>query len=87
MIFLIVTLRTYKLHNSNYSHVRKMYIKDTSRTADSVTELVTKGTLHYSCLENPTDSGAWWATCSPKGRTELATAEATQHAQMQAKKD
>ena len=28
--------------------------------------------LQYSCLENPTDRGAWWA----KGRTESDTTEA-----------
>ena len=32
--------------------------------------------LQYSCLENPTDKGAWWATVQP----ESNTAEATEHA-------
>ena len=52
-----------------------MYIKDTSRTADSVTELVTKGTLHYSCLENPTDRDDWRATVHrvTRVRHDLAT--------------
>ena len=30
--------------------------------------------LQYSCLENPMDSGAWWATYSlwvPKSQTQL----------------
>ena len=29
--------------------------------------------LQYSCLENPTDRGAWWATIhrAAKGRTQL----------------
>ena len=40
--------------------------------------------LQYSCLENPTDRGAWWATvhrglqwtlCSPWGCKELYTTE------------
>ena len=26
--------------------------------------------LQYSCLENPMDRGAWWATYSPRGRKE-----------------
>ena len=26
--------------------------------------------LQYSCLENPMDTGAWWATYSPWGRKE-----------------
>ena len=83
--FLKIDFPTYKIHNSNYSHVRKTYIKDTSRTADSVTQLVTKVTLHYSCLENPMDRGAWWATYSPKGCMELDTTEATQHTQTHVK--
>ena len=28
--------------------------------------------LQHSCLENPMDGGAWWATYSPRGRKELA---------------
>ena len=32
----------------------------------------------YSCLENPIDRGAWWATVH--GVTELDTTEATKHA-------
>ena len=32
--------------------------------------------LRYSCLENPTDRGAWLAGYSPWGRTELDTVEA-----------
>ena len=35
--------------------------------------------LQYSCLENPTDRGAWWATYSPWGRKELDPTEAAQH--------
>ena len=31
--------------------------------------------LQYSCLENPMDRGAWWATV--RGVTELDTTEAT----------
>ena len=31
--------------------------------------------LQYSCLENPMDGGAWWATYSPQGRKELDTTE------------
>ena len=31
--------------------------------------------LQYSCLENPMDGGAWWATYSPRGRKELDTTE------------
>ena len=31
--------------------------------------------LQYSCLENPTDGGAWWAACSPWGREESNTTE------------
>ena len=32
--------------------------------------------LQYSCLENPMDRGAWWATV-PQGQKELDTTEAT----------
>ena len=32
--------------------------------------------LQHSCLENPMDRGAWWATVHG-GRKELDTAEAT----------
>ena len=31
--------------------------------------------LQYSCLENPMDGGAWWATYSPWGRKESDTTE------------
>ena len=32
--------------------------------------------LQYSCLENPTDRGAWWATAH---RSQLDMTEATEH--------
>ena len=32
--------------------------------------------LQYSCLENPMDRGAWWAT-NRRGHKELDTTEAT----------
>ena len=41
--------------------------------------------LQYSCLENPTDRGAWWATVHRV--IELDTTEATQHACMHSKSD
>ena len=31
--------------------------------------------LQYSCLENPMDGGAWWATYSPWGHKESDTTE------------
>ena len=31
--------------------------------------------LWYSCLENPMDREAWWATYDPWGRKELDTTE------------
>ena len=31
--------------------------------------------LQHSCLENPMDTGAWWATYSPWGCRELDTTE------------
>ena len=34
--------------------------------------------LQYSCLENPTDRGAWWATVH--GIAESDTTEVTKHA-------
>ena len=40
--------------------------------------------LQYSCLENPMDRGAWWATVSPWGHRELDMTEVTQHTCMQA---
>ena len=33
--------------------------------------------LQYSCLGNPTDRGAWWATVSSCGCKELDTTEST----------
>ena len=36
--------------------------------------------LQYSCLENPMDRGAWWAT--GHGVTESDTNEASEHAHM-----
>ena len=38
--------------------------------------------LQYSCLENPSDRGAWWAVVCGV-RTESDTAEATQQQQQQ----
>ena len=37
--------------------------------------------LQYSCLENPMDRGAWWATVHGVEK-ELDTTEAIQHAHM-----
>ena len=37
--------------------------------------------LQYSCLENPVNRGAWWATGS-QGHKELDTTEATKHVPM-----
>ena len=34
--------------------------------------------LQYSCLENPINRGAWWATYSPWGCKEPDTTEATE---------
>ena len=39
----------------------------------------------YSCLENPMDRGAWWATVL--GVTESETTEATEHAHIFYKKN
>ena len=33
--------------------------------------------FQYSCLGNPMDRGAWWATVSPQGRNELDMTEVT----------
>jgi len=33
--------------------------------------------LQYSCLENPTDRGVWWATVHRVAKEESDTAEAT----------
>ena len=38
-----------------------------------------KGVLQYSCLENPTDRGAWWATVHGVAK-KLATTEAPEQA-------
>ena len=35
--------------------------------------------LQYSCLENPMDRGASWATYSPWGHKQLDTTEARTH--------
>ena len=35
--------------------------------------------LQYSCLENPMDRGAWWATYSPWGHRESDTTEQLTH--------
>ena len=35
--------------------------------------------LQYSCLENPMDRGAWWATVYRVIKTQLDTNEATWH--------
>ena len=34
--------------------------------------------LQYSCLENPMDGGAWWATVHQEGRKELDPIEQLQ---------
>ena len=38
--------------------------------------------LQYSCLENPTDRGAWWAIVhrAPKSRTQLSDFHSLTHA-------
>ena len=41
--------------------------------------------LQYPCLENPLDTGAWWATVH--GVTESGTTEVTQHAQIGLQRD
>ena len=42
--------------------------------------------LQYSCLENPIDKGAWWATGGTRGCKELDTTERLTHGpRMQAK--
>ena len=38
--------------------------------------------LQYSCLENPINRGALWATYSLQGCKELDMTEATEHAHM-----
>ena len=43
--------------------------------------------LQYSCLENPMDRGAWWATYSPWGGKESDMTEVTYHACMHAIRD
>ena len=48
-----------------------------SSSNDHPTDLFGEGNsnpLQYSCLENPMDGRAWWAT-SPRGRKELDTTE------------
>ena len=37
--------------------------------------------IQYSCLENPMERGAWWATVQ-QGLKESETTEAIEHAQM-----
>ena len=49
-----------------------------------VSDLFTEGTgtpLQYSCLENPMDGGAWWATVLgvAKSRTRLSDSTFTFH--------
>ena len=39
-------------------------------------DLLEEGMATQSCLENPMDRGAWWATV-PWGRKELDTTEVT----------
>ena len=35
--------------------------------------------LQYSCLENPTDRGAWWATVHRVAESDMATATGHSH--------
>ena len=39
-------------------------------------------TLQYSCLENPMDRGAWWASLHREGHKESDMTEVTEHAQV-----
>ena len=47
----------------------------------SLEGLMLKLTLHYSCLENPMDGGAWWAAVHgvAKSRTRLSVFTFTFH--------
>ena len=38
--------------------------------------------LQYSCLENPMDRGAWWASLHREGHKESDMTEVTEHAQV-----
>ena len=40
--------------------------------------------LQYSCLANPTDRGAWWATYTPRGCKESDATEVTRRARIHA---
>ena len=54
------------------------------RANSSIIILIGEGNgipLQHSCLENPMDRGAWWAT-RPQGHKESDTTEVTEHACM-----
>ena len=39
--------------------------------------------LQYSCLENPMDKGAWWATVHSVGKSQTPLKQLNIHAHMQ----
>ena len=65
-----------KVHSQDHEKLRSMAVGEVGLEKEMATHsstLAWRIPLQYSCLENPLDRGAWWATVH--GVTELNTTE------------
>ena len=69
------------LPNLEIQKTTKKLIENGQKTRAIIKQMLNGTPLQYSCLENPMDGGAWWATVHgvAKGRTRLSDFTFTFH--------